>query len=114
MNAVGYLLIFQHVGQAPINILCLKDCVDMLNHLLDRKLKVQSNDLIGFFKQAGQTYEEVRDFMNRESMAFYTANTIVNGQLDVTTPILKIPWINGNFKTPRSFQNARNKYFSSI
>ena len=101
-------------GKAPINILCLKDCVDMLNHLLDRKLKVQSNDLIGFFKQAGQTYEEVRDFMNRESMAFYTANTIVNGQLDVTTPILKIPWVNGNFKTPRSFQNARNKYFSSI
>ena len=76
-------------GKAPINILCLKDCVDMLNHLLDRKLKVQSNDLIGFFKQAGQTYEEVRDFMNRESMAFYTANTIVNGQLDLTTPILK-------------------------
>ncbi|MGH2252036.1 hypothetical protein ACQ1Y7_16185, partial [Enterococcus faecalis] len=60
-----------------------------LNHLLDRKLKVQSNDLIGYFKQAGQTYEEVRDFMNRESMAFYTANTIVNEQLDVTTPILK-------------------------
>ncbi|MGH2251943.1 hypothetical protein ACQ1Y7_15615, partial [Enterococcus faecalis] len=48
-------------GKAPINILCLKDCLDMLNHLLYRKLKVQSNDIIGFFKQAGQTYEEVRD-----------------------------------------------------
>ena len=52
VNAVGYLLILRMWGKAPINILCLKDCVDMLNHLLDRKLKVQSNDLIGFFKQA--------------------------------------------------------------
>lgn len=76
-------------GKAPMNILCLKDCVDMIDFLLERKLKVQANDLIGMIKQPGQTYKEVRDFINRESMAFYTANTIINGQVDVETPALK-------------------------
>lgn len=76
-------------SKAPLKTLCLQDCHPIAQEMLDKKLKVKNNDLIGYFKQPGQTYEEVRKFMARESMAFYTANNVILGNLEYGTGFLK-------------------------
>lgn len=76
-------------NDAPMSLLCLKDCENKLMSILDRIQKGKANDMIGYFLRQGETLADARKRLAREMMAFYTANTVINGTMDTETPILK-------------------------
>ena len=74
---------------APLSLLCVKDCLDIMDSFIENKLKVQPNDLINYFKKSGQTYKEVRRNMNILSLQFYIMQNVLWGQKGVRTPTTK-------------------------
>lgn len=74
-------------GEVPVRRLCLKDCDNIDDELLGRKLRVQSS--YGGVARAGETYWETKKRIARLSMAFFTVYNIMYGRIGQTTPILK-------------------------
>lgn len=74
-------------GNVPLNLLCLKDCIDIKDELTGMVTKfTQSYAPIA---NEGETYEVVRKRVARLSMAFYTAYTMILGMDNAATGILK-------------------------
>lgn len=73
----------------PFKLLCLKDCYPILEKLIYDKKRFQSNDLINYFQREGETVNQARERMAKESMAWFTAHTIILGTQNTSTNILK-------------------------
>lgn len=76
-------------GTAPINLLCLKDCEDILEDFLLQEQRGKSTDLTGYFLRQGETIKDARRRMARISMAFFTARNLILGTTTTETPTLK-------------------------
>lgn len=76
-------------GTVPIYMVCLKYCQQILDEFISKHRRFGSNDLINAFQREGETVSQAQERMNRLSMAWFTAHTIVLGTPDTTTPVLK-------------------------
>lgn len=74
-------------GNVPLNLLCLKDCIDIKDQLTGMVTKfTQSYDQLA---SEGENYEVVRKRIARLSMAFFSAYTLILGMDNTATGILK-------------------------
>lgn len=77
-------------AQAPIDLLCLKRCEDLLENFMNDIRRFGTNDLVGNgFQNAGETVEQARTRMDLISMAWFTARNIILGTSDTATETLK-------------------------
>ena len=60
----------------PLNLLCLKDCEDILDEMVQNRLRSATVDGLAY---AGETEKAVRDRINRLSFAFYEAYNVIYG-----------------------------------
>lgn len=74
-------------GSLPLNLLCLKDCDSIMDELVGRNIRFGEG--INGLASASDTINEVKRRVARLSMAFYTANTAINGHHNIFTDILK-------------------------
>lgn len=74
-------------GNVPLNLLCLKDCDNIMDDLMGRV--VTANETINGLQTAGETLNEVKRRVARLSMAFLTAYNVILGMDDTYTDILK-------------------------
>lgn len=73
--------------EVPLNLLCLKDCENILDDLVGRQL-INRTRVEGIAAN-GETMDTIRKRVARMSMAFYTAYTAILGMDDTYTNILK-------------------------
>lgn len=76
-------------SQVVLKLLCLKDCDKILENFVWKKKRFGSNDLTGYFAQPGETVKQARERMAKLSMAYFTANNIINGTTTTGTSVLK-------------------------
>lgn len=76
-------------GEVPVNLLCLKDCDDMLDTLMGRQLRYTERDAMPPIAYAGESVETVNKRIARMFMAFYTARNIIQGLDNTYTDQLK-------------------------
>lgn len=76
-------------GEVPVNLLCLKDCDNIMDILMNKTIRLAGRDAVAPIAYAGETIEAVNDRVARMSMALYTAHTLVQGMLNVTTNMTK-------------------------
>ncbi|MGM0175692.1 hypothetical protein [Enterococcus sp. DIV0800] len=76
-------------ADVPLRLLCLKDCDQMLDNLINNTRQAGSNDLTGAFLRPGETVLAARKRMARASMAFFTAYNMILGVTSGGTQILK-------------------------
>ncbi len=74
-------------GNVPVNLLCLKDCENLLDSFIGRSLTIPSGT--PGIASEGETIEAVRKRVARMSMAFLTAYTVILGVDNTYTDILK-------------------------
>ena len=74
-------------GNLPLNLLCLKDCENIMDDLIGRNIRFGEN--IEGLASARETRNEVKRRVARMSMAFYTAITSIQGHDATYTNILK-------------------------
>lgn len=75
--------------EAPLYLLCLKDCDNIMNNFVNQIRTGGSNDLTGYFLQPGETVKEAKTRMALQSMMFYTAWTAILGTTTSETALLK-------------------------
>ena len=75
--------------QVPISLLCLKDCYQILENFIYGKKRFQQNDMINYFQREGETVNDARRRMAKESMAWFTAHNMILGTSDTATTVLK-------------------------
>lgn len=75
--------------EAPIDLLCLKDCEQLLDNFINSNRKGGPNDLINYFLRQGESVKDARKRMAKLSMAFYTAHNIILGVSNAGTKVLK-------------------------
>ena len=76
--------------KAPLNLLCLKYCEDLLRKLISDTTRFGSHDLIAPpLTREGQTINEAIENMNLMSMAWFTARNIILGTSTTGTATLK-------------------------
>lgn len=73
----------------PLALLCLKDCYEIFDYLIERERYPSATDLIGYFQRQGESVKAARDRMARFTMAWLTAWNIINGTMDASTGVLK-------------------------
>lgn len=76
-------------GEVPLNLLCLKDCDDILSTLVDKSTRLAAKDAIAPIANVGETVAQVNKRVARMSMAFFTAHTAILGLDNTYTNILK-------------------------
>lgn len=76
-------------GEVPMNLLCLKDCDNIMDILMNKTIRLAGRDAVAPIAYAGETIEAVNDRVARMSMALYTAHTVMQGMLNVTTNMTK-------------------------
>lgn len=76
-------------GEVPINLLCLKDCEDVLDSLMSTHLRYTERDSMAPIAYAGETKATVDKRIARMFMAFYTARNIIQGLDNTYTDYLK-------------------------
>lgn len=74
-------------GQLPLNLLCLKDCDNIMDELIGRNLRF--GESINGLASANESVNAVKERVAKLSMAFYTAMTAVQGLDNTYTNILK-------------------------
>lgn len=74
-------------GFVPLNLLCLKDCEDIMSTFMGRNVTV--NTSIAGLQTKGETLNDVKRRIARLSMAFLTAYNVMLGLDDTYTDILK-------------------------
>lgn len=74
-------------GAAPLNLLCLKDCDSIIDELMGQNVLFGRN-AEGIASET-DTLNEVKRRVARLQMAFYTANTAINGHTNIATNVLK-------------------------
>lgn len=73
----------------PVNILCLKDCNNILDQLIYENKYIDSKTAFDRIAGKGETYNDVKIRIARMSMAFMTAKNVFLGADNMTTPTLK-------------------------
>ena len=73
-------------GFVPLNLLCLKDCEDIMSTFMGRNVTV--NTSIAGLQTKGETLNDVKRRIARLSMAFLTAYNVMLGLDDTYTDIL--------------------------
>lgn len=73
-------------GNVPLNLLCLKDCDEVMDTFVDRLLRPGT---IPELSSAGESLATVKRRVARLSMAFFTAQNIILGLDNVYTATLK-------------------------
>lgn len=76
-------------SKAPIRMLCLKDCDDILSNLINQTRRAGGNDLTGTFQNPGETVAAAKKRMARLSMAFLSARNMILGVSTSGTDVLK-------------------------
>lgn len=76
-------------GEVPLNLLCLKDCDSVFDHLVYDAMRISSREAISPFARAGESMRTVERRLAKYWMAFYTAHTIIQGMDGRATNILK-------------------------
>lgn len=74
-------------GQLPLNLLCLKDCENIMDDLIGRTVRFGAD--VDGLASANETRNAVKRRIARMSMAFYTAMTAIQGLDNTYTNILK-------------------------
>ena len=74
-------------GESPLNLLCLKDCDNIMDDLMGRTVRFGAN--VPGLANAGDSQYEIKRRVARLSMAFLTAYNVILGEDDVFTNILK-------------------------
>lgn len=75
--------------KAPLNLLCLKDCYDIMDELINENRYPGSNDLTSYFLRPGESVQAARKRMAKMSMAFFTAWNVILGVSSAGTEVLK-------------------------
>lgn len=73
----------------PVNLLCLKDCNDILDQLIYENKFVDAKTAFDRIAGAGETFNDVKNRVNRMSMAFLTSQNLILGADNLSTPTLK-------------------------
>lgn len=76
-------------SKVPLKLLCLKDCDNIEDIIIGQNTRLTSRDAVAPIAYSGDTLNEVNDRIARLMMAFYTAHTLIQGTLDVTTNLTK-------------------------
>lgn len=76
-------------GKVPLRLLCLKDCENIMDDLINKNRTGGSNDLLNVFLRPGETVKDARVRMAKNSMAFFTAYNMINGTINGGTTHLK-------------------------
>lgn len=76
-------------ANAPLRLLCLKDCYSLFDKLVNKIRRAGSNDLTNYFLRPGETVQEARVRMARLTMAYMTARNVILGVSDAGTETLK-------------------------
>lgn len=76
-------------GKVPVNLLCLKDCGNILDDLIGKVARYGQRDAVPPIANTGDTIDEVRKRIDRMSMAFFTAYNVILGMDNVYTDTLK-------------------------
>lgn len=74
-------------GNVPVNLLCLKDCENLLDSFIGNNIRLTSG--VDGVTVQGETLEQTRKRIARMSMAFLTAYNVILGIDDTFTDILK-------------------------
>lgn len=75
--------------EVPLNLLCLKDCEDLMDRLINQGRRAGSNDLTGFWQRQGESVKDAKSRWAREWMAWLTARNMILGTSDTETGTLK-------------------------
>lgn len=76
-------------GNVPINLLCLKDCENILDGFIYDDLRFQQDETIPGIANAGESLASVQKRVDRLSMAFLTAQNAILGTDKAYTDTLK-------------------------
>ena len=76
-------------GLVPLHMLCLKDCENIMDSLINMNRVGGGTDLIGQFLRQGETVQAARRRMARMSMSFFTARNVILGVSNAGTDVLK-------------------------
>lgn len=76
-------------ANAPLKLLCLKDCYSLFDKLVNSIRRAGGNDLTNYFLRPGETVMQARRRMARLTMAYMTAKNVVLGVSDAGTDTLK-------------------------
>lgn len=76
-------------GEVPVYLLCLKDCEDILDSMMNKTARLNGRDAVAPIAKAGESVETVNERIAKLSMAMYTAHTLIQGQPTVTTNMTK-------------------------
>lgn len=76
-------------AEVPMNLLCLKDCTEILDELIEKTVKMGSRVNVPGIAAPGDTIEDVKRRLARLTMAFLTAYNIQLGMDNTSTDILK-------------------------
>ena len=76
-------------SNVPMNLLCLKDCENIEDAIMDRIARFGRNDAVPGIASAGETLRAVKLRIDRLSMAFFTARNLLLGIDNTYTDTLK-------------------------
>lgn len=76
-------------GNVPLNLLCLKDCNQILDDLIEDTLRVGSRVNVPGIASPNDTIDDIKRRLARLTMAFLTAYNIQLGMDNTSTDILK-------------------------
>lgn len=76
-------------SEVPLFGLCLKDCDNIFEELLYKKLNVQRKQALDGIAREGENFVDVNDRLMRLWMAFYTAHTAVLGTSTTSDNVTK-------------------------
>ena len=76
-------------GTVPLNLLCLKDCNEILDDLIEDTLRVGSRVNVPGIASPNDTLDDIKRRLARLTMAFLTAYNIQLGMDNTSTDILK-------------------------
>lgn len=72
-----------------LKMLCLKDCDNIFDNLVNMNRRPSGGDLTSYFQREGETVKDARTRMARLSMAYLTGRTMILGVPDAGTDVLK-------------------------
>lgn len=76
-------------ANAPFNLLCMKECQNVMEKFLYDKERFQRNDMISYYMRQGETYNDAKMRFVKDFMAFFTIRNLILGTSDTTTDTLK-------------------------
>ena len=76
-------------SDVPMSLVCLKDCENIFDNLVYKKLRINSRVSLERFAFNGETLEQVERRIRHMWMAFYTMHTAILGTMNTSDNIVK-------------------------